>query len=378
MYWLLMALWGLGFLLLWRIPLLRNGKRPAVTGASVSVIVPARNEERTLGRLLGSLAIQTCRPAEVAVIDDHSTDGTADVARTHGIRAIPSEPLPEGWLGKPWACWQGARATAGNILIFLDSDTFLEPDGIARLLNEHQRVGGLLSVQPYHRMSRAYERLAAFFNIVTAAGTGAFSLLAAKVAPRGAFGPCIVCLRKDYLSVGGHDRARDEVLESMGLADAFREAGLPVSCFGGRGSVSFRMYPDGLRSLISGFSRGFAEGAGAISLLMLGLTVAWVTGAAAVTRHLIQSALGSVEGGWAPWAALYLGFCVQIHWMLRRLGNFGLLPSVLYPGPLVFFVAVFFRSLLLRLGLGKAAWKGRRFSRRARISGKNDGRRGAP
>ena len=208
-------------------------------------------------------------------------------------------------------------------------------------------------------MEKAYEKLAAFFNIIIMAGTGSFSLFAAKFATRGAFGPCLICRRENYFVVGGHGRARTEVLESMGLAGAFREARLPVSCYGGKGTVLFRMYPDGLHSLIDGFSKGFAEGANAISLTMLVLLVAWVTGGISGTRHLIQSVLGFGEVPVLFWAGLYVGFSAQIFWMLRRIGNFGLLPCILYPLPLLFFVLVFFRSLLLKVGLGKVSWKGR-------------------
>ncbi len=359
MYWMLLIFWALGFLLLWKIPLLRNANLSGCSGTLVSVIIPARNEEQNLGRLLNSLASQTCRPMEVLVIDDHSTDGTADIALAYEVRLISSAPLPGRWLGKPWACWQAAERAAGEILVFLDADTFLEPDGIARIVVEHERVGGLLSVQPYHRMERAYEKLAAFFNIITMAGTGSFSIFAGKFATRGAFGPCLICRREDYFAAGGHGRARAQVLESMGLARAFRESRLPVSCYGGKGAVLFRMYPNGFRSMIDGFSKGFAEGANAISFAMLVLLVAWVTGGISETRHLIQAVFEFGEVQVLFWAGLYLGFSAQVYWMLRRIGNFGILPCILYPLPLVFFVIVFFRSLLLSMGMGKVSWKGR-------------------
>jgi len=359
-YWLLIIFWACGFVALWKIPLLRKVSSKDVSSSSVSVIIPARNEEQTLDRLLDSLAMQTCRPHEITVVDDHSEDGTADIAIAQGVHVLASAPLPDGWLGKPWACSQAAEAATGDILVFLDADTFLEPDAIARMLNTHDRVGGLLSIQPYHRMEKAVEKLSAFFNIITMSGTGAFSLLKGKVKPRGAFGPCLVCFRQDYFTVGGHGRARAEVLESMGLADAFRKAQLPVTCYGGKGTISFRMYPDGFRSMTEGFSKGFAEGAGAISLPMLVLLVAWITGAVSETRHLIQTAFSVGHGSVIVWAGLYVGYSVQVYWMLRRIGNFGLWPCLFYPVPLIFFVILFFRSLLLTINVGTSSWKGRR------------------
>lgn len=335
MYWILLIFWAFGFMVLWKIPLIRFMDISGISDTSVSIIIPARNEERNLGRLLASLASQTCRPKEITVMDDHSTDRTAAIALSYGVRVMYSNPLPKGWLGKPWACWQAAKEASGDILMFLDADTFLEPHGLAGILNEHERVGGLLSVQPYHEMKRAYEKLAAFFNIITMAGTGSFSLFAAKFAVRGAFGPCLICRREDYFATGGHSRVRHQVLESMGLAGAFRDARHPVSCYGGKG-------------------------ANAISIFMLALLVAWVTGGVSVTRHLIQSAFGLGDVSIILWICLYLGFSGQIYWMLRRIGNFGILTCIFYPLPLIFFVLVFFRSLLVRMGIGDVFWKGRR------------------
>ncbi len=359
MYWVIIIFWAFGFLVLWKIPLLREATHPDAPSSRVSVIIPARNEERNIGQLLDSLALQTCHLWEITVVDDHSSDNTADIAKSHGVHVLSSAPLPDGWLGKPWACSQGAEAATGEILVFLDADTFLEPDGIARILKAHKQLGGLLSIQPYHCMEKAYEKLAAFFNVITLAGTGAFSLFKDSMKHRGGFGPCLVCNRQDYFTVGGHGRARAEVLESMVLADAFREARLSVACYGGRDAISFRMYPDGFRSMIDGFSKGFAEGANAISVPMLVLLVAWITGGISETRHLIQAAFGFGETSVLLWAGLSACFSAQLYWMLRRIGNFGLWPCLLYPVPLIFFVIIFFRSLVLRMGIGKLSWKGR-------------------
>ena len=346
-------------MVLWKIPLLWVTDICGISDNSVSIIIPARNEAQNLGSLLASLKSQTYCPKEIMVVDDDSTDNTQVVALSSGVSVINSKAIPQGWLGKPWACWQGAEAASGDILVFLDADTHLTPDGLARIVNEHKRAGGLISVQPYHQMEKPYEKFSAFFNIITMAGTGSFSLFARKFAARGAFGPCLICRREDYFKTGGHRRARHQVLESMGLSGAFREAGLPVSCYGGKGAVLFRMYPEGLSTLIDGFSKGFAEGAAAISFLTLSLLVAWVAGGVSVTRHLVQSAFGFGDVPFALWVCLYGGFSVQIYWMLRRIGNFGILTCVFYPFPLVFFVLVFFRSLLVKMGLGSVSWKGR-------------------
>src|ERR1700730_2322876 len=92
-----------------------------VTGRlTVSVIVPARNEETCLGACLESLVAQTGVPFEIIVVDDHSTDRTREIAQSFpGVRVIEAGPLPEGWIGKNNAVTAGAREARGRGLFFL-------------------------------------------------------------------------------------------------------------------------------------------------------------------------------------------------------------------------------------------------------------------
>src|SRR5664279_3857332 len=126
-----------GFLLLWRIPTCSEAWAGAAVG--VSVIVPARNEESNLPQLLRSIATSTSRKVEILVIDDHSTDRTAHVAYEAGATVIRSEPLPAGWTGKAWACFQGAERASCDLLLFLDADTHFASGGFDRLVARWQR-----------------------------------------------------------------------------------------------------------------------------------------------------------------------------------------------------------------------------------------------
>ena len=357
-----LSFWFLGFIILWRIPNPRKRGLPDLTPFEVSIIIPARNEGRNLARLLRSIKIQTFQPREIIVVDDHSEDATAEVAGGAGCRVIPSSPLPDDWTGKPWACWQGAQLAKGNLFLFLDADTFLEPEGLGKIVSTYNEEKGLLSIQPYHRMEKAPERLSAIFNIVTLAGMNVFTPWGAKRKPMGAFGPCNVCSREDYFAAGGHQKVRGDVLESLGLGKQFLKANRKVRLFGGKGAISFRMYPDGIGSLIEGFSKGFGSGAKAMSLPHLIMPVCWITGGVGVIRHLLQSLIFPDSLGLLVSSGAYFLYAFQIHWMLRRLGNFGFLPALLFPIPLLFFVAVFALSLLRVFLLGRVRWKGRTVS----------------
>ena len=210
---LALSLWLLAFLFIWRLPRCPSGY---ASEGSVSFVIPARNEERSLPALLGSLRdegvgdagrtghsapMEAGRPAgsgapdEVIVVDDHSRDGTARVARSFGATVLSSADLPEGWLGKTWACWQGAQEASRETLVFLDADTRFEPGGCQAVCSCHSTFPeGLVSFWPYHRMRRVYERLAAFFNIIIMASMNVFTVLGERLRPLGAFGPCMVCL----------------------------------------------------------------------------------------------------------------------------------------------------------------------------------------
>jgi len=346
----------LGLLLFWRVPVPKRAR--SKHEPSVSVVIPARNEERSLGRLLASLARQEPPVAEVIVVDDDSVDSTARIAVEGGAVLLRSRPLPAGWTGKPWACWQGAERARGERLLFLDADTWLEPHGVADIVEEHGERGGLLSVQPYHCMSRAYERLGALFNLITMMGLGAFTIAGDRLPARAAFGPCVMTSREDYCRVGGHERAAGAVLEGFPLGRAYSSNGLPLRCLGGRGCVSFRMYPGGLREMVDGLAKGFATGAGAIPCWLLVAVVAWVTGAVSTTRHALALSAGTgVEStAWLAVAALYAG---QMRWMLTRVGNYGWWPAVLFPIPIAFFIGVFVLSFFRTTLRKHVSWKGR-------------------
>ena len=354
----LTLIWSLAFVLLWRIPYPERGNLGETP--AVSIIIPARNEEKTLPTLLGSLKHQEFPVAEVIVVDDHSEDATPRIAAAYGARVIPAEELPRGWLGKPWACWQGACRARGELFLFLDADTAVEPGGIEKIVCSYLRVGGLLSIWPYHRMKRLYERLSAVFNIIIMASMGSFTLRGAKAGSLGAFGPCVVCSKTDYFASGGHEEVRGAILEDVALGQSFLQSGFEIHNFGGKGAISFRMYPAGIRSLITGFSKGMASGARAASRKILVPMIFWVAGGFIVSFWLLFLLLSSNLQGIAPWLILNILYTLQIFWILSRMGNYGVYTALLYPITLVFFAGIFIISLVRTFLWHEVIWKGRK------------------
>ena len=345
---LILGLWLVGWAIFWRIPVL-GGVPVSADASMVSVVIPARNEEATLPVLLAFLSQGSGRLREVIVVDDSSTDRTADVAREFGATILASGPLPEGWRGKTWACHQGAQAASGRVLLFLDADTWLEPGGLAKILATYASGGGVLSIGPYHAVQKPYEQLCAFFNLVMHVGMGAFTVFG-KALPCGLFGQMLMLERADYLRVGGHEAVKDRVLENLALARRFRAAGVPLRCMNGRGSLAFRMYPNGFREMVEGWTKGFASGAAETAPVVTLATVMWLSGMAAAG---FQAAL------WADRlsACVYLLFAIQLYVMFRRVGAFRWYTALFYPVPLAFYFAVFACSAASR---GKRVqWKGR-------------------
>ena len=355
--WLLLP-WSLAFVFIGRLrtcpPPVQGGKE-----IKVSIIVPARNERARLPSLLASLKLQDYQRFEVIVVDDNSSDGTAALARDSGATTLTLTELAHGWLGKPHACWVGAQHASGELFLFLDADTKLEPTGLRQIVATHARYGGLVSVQPYHRMLRLYERLSALFLVIMMGSIRSFTLAGDAVRPNGSFGPCMVCSRQDYFRTGGHRLVRAEIIDDVALAREMGRRGVRVTNFIGRGTIELRMYQDGLKDLADGWTKNFARGAMTTDPLMLFLISFWIWGAVAA----LDAILGWPEGGFTHWVVIglvaYLAYVLQLWWVLRKLGNFGLPTALTYPLGLLFFVAIFVRSLYRTLVRNSVRWKDR-------------------
>jgi 4,4'-diaponeurosporenoate glycosyltransferase len=317
----------------------RRDRRP------VSIIVPARDEEASLPALLASLDGELRQDDEVVIVDDHSTDGTATLAP---VLAAP--PVPAGWTGKAWACWTGAKAARNDLLVFLDADVTVLAGGLDRVLGAHAELApdGLLSVQPYHVTVRPYERLSAFFNIVSMMGTDAFTVLGRRRCSRGAFGPCMVTSRAAYDAAGGHASVSSSILDDVALAQRYRRS----ECLAGRDSLTFRMYPSGVRQLVEGWTKNLARGARFVRPSTLVAIVLWLS-------LCMEAAWWLVNDRDEAAVAIYAVIVVQLAWMLRRIGRFGVMTAVVYPVALTSFLAVFARSMYLTAVRHRVRWKGR-------------------
>jgi len=356
-FWIELAIILLGLaaaaLLFYRMPRL-----PEARGTSdhlrVSIVIPARNEEKTLPLLLSDLAKQTVAPLEIFVVDDASEDETANIARSFGARVLSPAEKPADWVGKSWVCQKGAEAATGDLFLFLDADVRLAPNALGRILAANA-ANGTVSVQPYHETQKAYEQFALFFNIIQVGAIGA-----ALPAPKnlGLFGPVVAISRADYFAAGGHESVKASVLEDMAFAGQLRRVNIPFRLFIGDRGLSFRMYPSGFRSLLQGFSKNLATGAAKTPFWLILLVALFFASLASVPLHLILACLRG-ETIALLYAALYPLWVGALFLIGRRIGRFWPAAVLLYPLPLAFYLLIFLYSGLLRLFRCKVKWKGR-------------------
>jgi len=363
-----LVFWVPAFIFLFRISSCRVSVNRNTHNPNVSVIIPARNEENTLPTLLNSLSGQLSSQDEIIVVDDHSEDRTKAVAEKNAVKVLESLPTPEGWLGKTWACYQGARIASGEILVFLDADTVLEKNGFKNTIEKYVEKDGVLSIHPYHKMRNLYEQLSAFFNIIMMAGMGTFTFLGSRIKPIGLFGQVVVMKKQHYLDFGGHDKVKGEILEDLAFGSELQKKGVEIHCLGGRSTVSFRMYPNGIRELINGWSKGFAMGAAKTPLPLLILIIAWISGSLGTTRGLIEVIITTNNVQIAIWGSLYILYVAQIYWMLVRIGNFKFYTALFYPIPMAFFVIVFTHSFVRIFIARNVKWKGRKIDLKRRVN----------
>ncbi|MBN1291048.1 MAG: glycosyltransferase [Candidatus Latescibacteria bacterium] len=348
-----------GAMLLWKIRYCLDDIGDVAESTRATVIIPARNEAGTLPELLTSLKSQECN-IEMLVVDDHSEDSTAEIAQSLGARVISSDPLPVGWSGKTWACYQGAQHASNEILIFLDADTIVHPGGLKRMIATFNSELAVMSIAPFHITKKLHEQFSAIFNMIVISSVNAFSAFSSHRTPSGLFGPCLMVKRSDYNRIDGHSSVKSKILENLYMAEKFKEAGIPMTCFGGRGVLSYRMYPVSLKQLIEGWGKAFVSGAKQTEKFLTLLISFWFAGLVSVPVYLLATALLPNISVSYVILSLYFLYVIEQIWALRRIGSFFLITGAFYPLTVFFSLGVFCYSFIKSIRGSGVQWKGRK------------------
>ena len=342
-------------IMFFRFPRLSKSNRESYT-SSLSIIIPARNEEKSLPLLLEDLCAQSCQPLEIICVDDDSSDSTAQIAESFGVRVISLHDKPQGWLGKTWACHNGANAAKGDLLLFLDADVRLGPNAISRLLETYSEQNCTISVQPYHVTEELYEQFSLPFNLIQIAANGT---TLPKQKSVGLFGPVILISKNDHIKIGGHESVRKNIIEDIALGQKLKEAGLPFDLFVGDKDLSYRMYNDGVRGLLQGWIKNIAAGAAKTHWYLFIEVFLAITSMASVPIHIAAYSLSANYKWLILYVVLYMIWVLVLYILAQKAGRFRLLPIILYPILIIVLVCVFLVSMLKKIFGLKVVWKGR-------------------
>ena len=225
----------------------------ATSPASISAIVPARNEELSIAACIESLARQP-EIAEILVVNDQSTDKTAEIVRglkrvLPNLRLLETNGVPPGWVGKNNAVALGAREASQPWLLFTDADAEHLPGAAAKALQIAQETSAaLVSFSPEQITEKWYEKSLIPFIYCRLARKFTYAAVNDPASPDAAANGQFLLIRRDtYDAIGGHASVAAEVLEDVALARRVKSAGCRLAFSSGKDIVRVRMY----RSLAS-------------------------------------------------------------------------------------------------------------------------------
>jgi len=340
----------------------------------VSVLVPARNEARNIEACVRSLLSQDYPDFEIIVLDDHSTDGTRlALARLEAeggvfrLRVLEGRPLPEGWLGKHWACHQLYQAATGDLLLFTDADTRHQSnmlrDSVAALFAER---ADLVTAFPREEVVTWGERL-----LVPVISFGIFTFLPVRLIQKLRWaglsitiGQFMLFRRAAFEAVGGYEAVRSQVVDDVCLGRLIIAHGFRWQMLDGTEHVTCRMYR-GFSDAVEGFSKNvFAVFDYRIfpflsALLIVG--TAFLEPPLALFSRWMNVPLMAFPPTYATVAVIQAFMLWQIAY--RRF-KFPASLVFFYPLSLALFILIALRSMALSL-TGNATWKDRVLDRAA-------------
>jgi glycosyltransferase involved in cell wall biosynthesis len=325
----------------------------------VSVIVPARNEEASLGACLDSLVSQAGIAFEVILVDDGSTDGTRAIARSFpGVTIVEPGALPPGWSGKNNAVTAGAQRARGEWLLFTDADTVHRSGSLPRAVAEARaNHADLLSYSPEQEVHGFWEK--AIMPVI-------FAELAATYPPSevsdpasstaAANGQYLLITREAYDAVGGHAAVAGDLLEDVALARVVKQSGRKLVFRYAADAVRTRMYRN-FRQLREGWTKNLAILFPSPMWLALWRFLEVVVLIASLALFIF-----SITTGYSRYSALFLFAPIVTLKRITR-AHFAWSANVLVVFGLPLFTYLLMRSKLSHT-TGTVNWKGRAYSPR--------------
>ena len=350
----------------------RLPRRAPTAMPRVSIVVPARNEERDVEASVRSYLAQDYPDLEVVAVDDRSTDTTPRILERLArqdprLRVVPGVEPPAGWLGKPHALAEGAGAARGELLLFADADVRYAPDTVSRAVAHAESEGlDFLCLLPRIEMRGFWENVLLPYLYVALFQSPAFAANWRRprwIAVGGGAGNLV--RRGVYERVGGHAALRDSVIDDVRLGFTVKAAGFRFGLVRAEDAVGVRMYR-GFREVFDGFTKNAAyiyQGAAGVGFFAL--TAATLGSAlfppAALAAAVLGAPLAAAEARLAI-AGTILALLSRLV-LARALGD-PLWPAFTHPIMTGIWTGILSRSLFHRFVRRRLTWRGREFEAR--------------
>lgn len=341
------------------------GDSPSSADA-ISVLIPARNEEKNIRSALEAVLASRDASFEVIVLDDHSTDRTGAIVeaisrRDARVRLESAPPLPDGWCGKQHACHVLAGRARNPLLVFIDADVRLSPDALARMSGflRTRREIALASGVPHQQLGTFSERL--LLPLIHFVLLGYLPMCLMRWTGMAGFsagcGQLFIARAGAYHATGGHAMIRATLHDGVKLPRLFRRAGFRTDLFDATDIASCRMYQTNAETW-RGLGKNATEGLGSLGTIMP-MTI-FLFGGSVLPMLLLML------GPWLNPTALWLALAAALLSYLPRLvavWRFRQSPggALLHPFGVLALLAIQWVALVRQCRGRPSEWKGRQY-----------------
>ncbi|MFN3246772.1 MAG: glycosyltransferase [Leptonema sp. (in: bacteria)] len=300
---------------------------------------------------------QTYQNFEILIVDDDSTDNTISIAKSYNAKIIQRKEKFPDWEGKSASCYAGARYAQGEVLLFLDADVILRETALEYLLTFSS--DGVISCQPYHYLERFYENLSLYPNLIAILGLRAGKKSEPFSTDNGLYGPCIMISKDLYIKTGGHKLVGNSIIEDVDLGIKLVQKGVKITIVPHNNLIHFRMYPEGVMTLIDGWTKNMSLGAARSKPQELIIITAIISFSVGIFNSLIRSFNQKDFILLSLYSVMYIFYGLFLFIVSRKVGRFSPTTIVLYPFFAMAFTLIFIRSILVKIFRLKLYWRGR-------------------
>lgn len=343
----------------------------------ISVLIPARNEEANIEACLDSLRKQDYPNFEIVVLDDSSTDRTAEIvariaAEEPRVKLLRGQPLPQGWAGKPFACHQLAQEARGSWLLFTDADTVHAPSVLRTVLGVALASNAaLISGFPYQRTNSIWQKMAIpilFYFMLLCWLPFWWMQRSGRTLPSVAIGQFLFFSAKEYRAIGGHEAVKSRILEDVWLGmemarHHYKQLTLDLSKM-----VSCQMYSE-FGTMWDGISRWLymAVSASMLAFFMMMATVLLLF-LAPFLWLIYGLLLAQPAFAWQVLVMLQVAIVFLARFLAGRRFSQPKTSIILHPVGIAFLLLVGFYATYQHLTGAGVKWKGRVYEAKSRVS----------